>query len=154
MEGVHKDGTFLDVGCANGVLLRDLCMWAKEKSINLIPFGFDINRKLIEESRKKIPLHRTNFKVDKEDNYKINKKFTFIRMPLRNGRGRQRLLKKYLGMLESGGRLVITCYDDAKDEFISLEKYLKKMTSKLDFVFVGSAVVPERTKVFWLERRA
>jgi len=37
LEAVHKNGTILDVGCANGVLLRDLCLRAKEGGTDLVP---------------------------------------------------------------------------------------------------------------------
>ena len=93
-----------------------------------------------------------NFMV--ADKYKFipERKFTFVcaSFDLKDKR-RQEYLKRYLSMLEPGGRLILTRYDDQKDEFILLDEYLKQMESKLDFLFVGSAEVHEITKVFWLE---
>ncbi|MDP1852643.1 MAG: methyltransferase domain-containing protein [Candidatus Omnitrophota bacterium] len=154
LEGVHKDGTFLDVGCANGILLRDLCIWAQEKGITLIPFGIDISKELVGECKEKIPGFKMNFMVADKYKFKPKRKFTFIctSFDLRGKRGQEKYLKRYLDMLESGGRLILTRYDDQKDEFILLEEYLKQMGPKLDFLFVGSTEVHEITKVFWLEK--
>lgn len=154
LEGVHKDGTFLDVGCANGVLLRDLCIWAEEKGINLIPFGIDISKKLVDECKERLPKFKMNFIVADRCKFKPKRKFTFIctSFDLRKNRAQEKYLKRYLGMLESGGRLILTRYDDHKDEFVLLGEYLKQMGQKLGFLFTGGAEVHEITKVFWLEK--
>src|SRR4051812_33018335 len=35
LDGVERDGTFLDVGCANGHLIESLHAWAAERGIHL-----------------------------------------------------------------------------------------------------------------------
>ena len=155
LEAVYKDGTFLDVGCANGVLVGDLCLWAQERKIKLTPFGIDLDEKLIAECRARFPEFKKNFIVADRFEFKPKRKFTFI-CAFFNFRNRMTeiYLKRYLTMLEPGGRLILTRYDDYKDEFMLLEKYLKKLESKLNFSFAGTAEVQDITKVFWLENKA
>src|SRR5262245_50598135 len=38
---LHRDGDFLDVGCANGLLLESLVAWAAEIGLTLRPHGLD-----------------------------------------------------------------------------------------------------------------
>lgn len=154
LEGVHKDGTFLDIGCANGVLARDLCVWAKERNINLIPFGIDIDKELIKECKRKLPKFKMNFIVAHRCKFKPNMKFTFIctYFSPKNWWKRDEFLKSCLEMLEPGGRLILTRYDDKIDEFLLLEEYLRENGPKLGFSVVGSAEVKGMTKVFWVKK--
>lgn len=56
----HKDGTVLDVGCANGFLLRCLQEWSQNK---LEPFGIDINKKMIEKTYELFDKEQNHFSV-------------------------------------------------------------------------------------------
>lgn len=54
IEAVDRDGTFMDVGCANGYLLESLGAWSTlEKRWHLIPYGVDINPGLIVEAMRR-----------------------------------------------------------------------------------------------------
>jgi hypothetical protein len=41
VDAVHRDGDFMDVGCANGLLLQDLIEWAAERGFSLRPHGIN-----------------------------------------------------------------------------------------------------------------
>src|SRR5437868_864503 len=43
LDGVERDGTFLDVGCANGHLIESLETWARERGIGLTMSGLEVN---------------------------------------------------------------------------------------------------------------
>ncbi|MFN2399893.1 MAG: hypothetical protein ABR543_14840 [Gemmatimonadaceae bacterium] len=43
---VAKDGTFLDVGCANGLLMESVVRWAAEDGHSVEPYGIDISERL------------------------------------------------------------------------------------------------------------
>lgn len=54
IEAIDRDGTFIDVGCANGFLLESLGAWSTlEKRWHLVPYGVDINSGLIVEAMKR-----------------------------------------------------------------------------------------------------
>ncbi|MCP4007063.1 MAG: methyltransferase domain-containing protein [bacterium] len=55
LEAVDRDGTILDLGCANGFLLECLVSWANEDGFQLIPYGVDQSAALIELARKRLP---------------------------------------------------------------------------------------------------
>ncbi len=55
LEGVTKDGSFLDLGCANGFLLECLRAWAAERGLELSPFGLDQSPELVALARARLP---------------------------------------------------------------------------------------------------
>ena len=59
-DAVYSDGSILDIGCANGFLLRSLQEWSQ---CSLDPYGIDVREDLIEEARELFPHHRDHFRV-------------------------------------------------------------------------------------------
>src|SRR5215210_1969374 len=55
---IGKDGTFLDVGCASGLLMECVARWAAEDGHAIEPYGLDISEKLAELARRRLPAWR------------------------------------------------------------------------------------------------
>ena len=53
LGGVDGDGDFLDLGCANGFLLESVVKWASERGTTLVPFGLDLNPRLVQEATRR-----------------------------------------------------------------------------------------------------
>ena len=58
MEAVDRDVTFLDVGCANGLLMASVERWAREKGLEVAPYGVDISARLAARARERYPRWR------------------------------------------------------------------------------------------------
>jgi 2-polyprenyl-3-methyl-5-hydroxy-6-metoxy-1,4-benzoquinol methylase len=54
-EAIDRDGTFLDVGCANGLLMESVAAWCAERGLAVEPYGVDISPKLAELARRRLP---------------------------------------------------------------------------------------------------
>jgi SAM-dependent methyltransferase len=52
---IDRDGTFLDVGCANGLLMESVVAWAAEGGHVIEPFGLEISPRLAELARTRLP---------------------------------------------------------------------------------------------------
>jgi hypothetical protein len=52
VEAIDGDGTFLDVGCANGLLMESVVAWA---TFSVEPFGIDFAPGLVELAQKRLP---------------------------------------------------------------------------------------------------
>jgi SAM-dependent methyltransferase len=63
VKAIHKSGDFLDVGCANGLLLGTLIGWARDEGFVLQPHGLDLVPELIALARERFPDHRNSFEV-------------------------------------------------------------------------------------------
>ncbi|GAB3432158.1 class I SAM-dependent methyltransferase [Flindersiella endophytica] len=54
-EVFEADGTFLDVGCANGHLMASVVGWAAERGITVEPYGVDLAGGLVDAARSRLP---------------------------------------------------------------------------------------------------
>jgi 2-polyprenyl-3-methyl-5-hydroxy-6-metoxy-1,4-benzoquinol methylase len=54
-EGVSGDGTFLDVGCANGLLMESVTRWCAERGLRIEPYGLDLAPGLVALARQRLP---------------------------------------------------------------------------------------------------
>jgi len=58
VKSIIGNGTFLDVGCGNGLLLKCLEMWS---SFSITPYGIDRDSELIEKAKVFFPEQKENF---------------------------------------------------------------------------------------------
>lgn len=63
LAAVNSNGTFLDIGCVNGLLLECLIQWANKQKIQLVPYGIDISPHLIALARQRLPDFTNNFAI-------------------------------------------------------------------------------------------
>jgi SAM-dependent methyltransferase len=56
---VDRDGTFLDLCCANGFLLECASRWTQERGITVRPYGLDISPKLIDLAKARLPEYKS-----------------------------------------------------------------------------------------------
>jgi SAM-dependent methyltransferase len=55
LEAIHRDGTFLDIGCANGHLMEMLSRWLEGTGLKVEFYGLDISEGLLELARRRLP---------------------------------------------------------------------------------------------------
>jgi predicted TPR repeat methyltransferase len=51
----ERDGTWLDIGCANGLLMETLTQWTAEKRVRIEPYGLDLSARLADAARARLP---------------------------------------------------------------------------------------------------
>jgi hypothetical protein len=54
-DGITHAGAFLDVGCANGLLMESVHDWCNERGLRIEPYGIDIAPRLVELARQRLP---------------------------------------------------------------------------------------------------
>ncbi len=54
-QTLHRSGSFLDVGCANGILMESVQQWGRMKQLAIEPYGLDIVPKFVEVARQRLP---------------------------------------------------------------------------------------------------
>jgi SAM-dependent methyltransferase len=54
-EAVDRSGSFLDVGCANGLLMESIERWGRAKGLAIEPYGLDISPELAQLARRRLP---------------------------------------------------------------------------------------------------
>ena len=54
VDAFDHDGSWLDVGCANGLLMETLTMRAREKGLQVKPYGFALSPRIAEVVRRRL----------------------------------------------------------------------------------------------------
>jgi hypothetical protein len=54
-DGVEASGSFLDLGCANGLLMESVTTWCAERGLVIEPYGVDVGAGLVERARERLP---------------------------------------------------------------------------------------------------
>ena len=62
-DAVPGDGTFLDVGCANGFLAESVVAWCAERGVRVEPYGVDLAAELVALARRRLPRWADRFWV-------------------------------------------------------------------------------------------
>lgn len=124
VQAINQDGAILDIGCANGFLLRCFQAWT---SFKLVPYGIDPDEKLVKEAQKLFPGCQNNFSpipieaLPLVEKYKLPKFYNLVYWNVWDNRsfGSQKELnnlKNSLDLLTNGGRLILGFYDPSKEE--------------------------------------
>jgi hypothetical protein len=117
VSAVDRDGTFLDIGCANGLLMESLVTWAREEGYRIEPYGLDLIRSLATLARERLPHWSDRIFVGNAMDWRAPFRFDFVRTeleyapPHRRQGMVERLLREYLS---PGGRLILCSYGSSR----------------------------------------
>ena len=109
VAAIHRLGTFLDVGCANGLLLESIVRWSEHA---VEPYGLDFAPRLVAEARRRLPQWADRFYVGDALEWTPPRRFDFVRTELVYApeERRRELVERLLRWLEPGGRLIVCGY--------------------------------------------
>jgi len=110
---IDRDGSFLDVGCANGYLVECVLRWAAERGLAVDPWGLDLSPPLVTLAQRRLPHLADRFHVANAATWQPPRRFDFVRtelcyVPADDERAYlQHLLARYVG---PGGALLVCNY--------------------------------------------
>jgi len=120
LEAIHRDGVFLDVGCANGYLMESLHRWLRGSGLSVEFYGLGFSPELLALARKRLPAWSDRFYVGNALYWTPETPFDFVCIAElgyvprdRQGELFQRLLVDYL---KPGGRLILGPFSELRDE--------------------------------------
>ena len=153
LDAVDSDGTFLDVGCANGLLMESVAAWGAEDGHVLEPYGVDISARLADLARRRCPQWADRIWTANAARWQPPRRFDVVRTGLDyvpDG-SRERYVAQLLTFLEPGGRLVVGAFNEESDR-----ETLADAVESWGHPVVGRTTRPHRHpalsyKAFWLE---
>ena len=116
---IDRDGSFLDVGCANGLLMESVAAWAGEDGHRIEPSGLDISEKLAELARRRLPQWRERIFVGNALLWEPSARFDFVRTELvyvPTTLRRQYTERLLASVVAPGGRLIVCSYGSSRPE--------------------------------------
>jgi len=154
-DAIHRDGSFLDVGCANGYLMESIHKWTAERGHCIEPYGLDISPELADLARTRLPHWAERIHTGNVLTWPPTQRFDFVRtgleyVPSRRRRDLvQRLVDEFLA---EDGRLIIGGYSVESAAPDSLEQEL----SAWGFTVSGHTTRPHRddrlvNRILWID---
>jgi hypothetical protein len=138
VDAIERDGTFLDMGCANGHLMASVVEWCGAKGVRVEPYGVDISPALVARARDRLPHWADRFWVG--DALRWHAPFPFdtvhglldaVPIPQRGD-----LVRNLLDAVAPGGRLVLSQYGNAVSA--------REVVTALGFAIDGETSQPTR----------
>jgi SAM-dependent methyltransferase len=109
-EAIPRSGTFLDVGCASGLLMESVHAWCAERGHAVEPWGVDIAPELAQLARARLPRWADRIFEGNAARWRPPRRFDFVRAGLeyvpRPGRGAF-LTHLLAHAVAPGGRLLV-----------------------------------------------
>jgi SAM-dependent methyltransferase len=115
-EAVNRPGRFLDVGCANGLLMASIERWGAAQGFAIEPYGLDLSPELAALARTRYPAWADRIVVGNALGYRPATRFDFVRTGLEYvPPARRAELVAWLleHCVAPGGRLIIGKYNEA-----------------------------------------
>jgi SAM-dependent methyltransferase len=123
-RAIHGDGSFLDVGCANGLLMESVVRWAHEGGHEIEPYGLDLSPRLADLARRRLPEWADRIYTGNVVDWHPPRRFDFVRTGLDTvpAHRQPRLVERLLRELAApGGRLIVCSYGSSRPEGIRAE---------------------------------
>jgi len=127
---VRMNGAYLDIGCANGLLMESVVEWAHEDGYELEPYGIDISARLAELARQRLPKWRNRIFVGNALFWNPPRRFEYVRtelvyVPLTRRREYvRRLLETFVA---PEGRLIVCSYGSSRPEGARIETLVDEL---------------------------
>ena len=118
-EAIPRSGTFLDVGCASGLLMECVQAWCAERGVAVEPHGLDIAPALAALARSRLPRWADRIFDGNAAVWVPPAPFDFVRTGLEYvPPDRRRSLVEHLlsHTVAPGGRLLVGPYTEERDE--------------------------------------
>ncbi len=81
-RAVDRDGTFLDVGCANGLLMETLTRWALQAGHRIEPYGLELSERIARLARVRYPRWADRVHVGNALTWRPPRRFDLVRTEL------------------------------------------------------------------------
>jgi ubiquinone/menaquinone biosynthesis C-methylase UbiE len=142
-DAIHAPGDFMDIGCANGLLLETLRDWTPHE---LTPHGIDFVAELIDYARARHPGFEANFCVANVWDWEPEREYDFVRTNLEYVPAGD--WPEYLRRVARPARRIIVChYVNPDEQLVDCAQLLERN----GFPVAGASTAPN-VSLAWADR--
>lgn len=155
-EAVSGPGTFLDTGCANGLLMESMAAWA-----GVEPYGLDISKPLVHLARKRLPHWGDRLWVGDARTWQPPRTFDYVYVlpDITRPHLRQEMIGHLLAeAVNPDGRLIVGQYLSSSNDDLDTAPIWDQLTA-MGYQVAGTALklrTPDpqgsRTEIAWITR--
>ncbi len=112
-QAFERDGSWLDIGCANGLLMETIARWTAENGVHVEPYGLDLSARIVAVARQRLPHWAGRIRSGNVMTWEPPRRFDYVTVladcvpPARRRDLIDRLLTRFL---HPRGRLVFSIY--------------------------------------------
>ncbi|MBV8136430.1 MAG: hypothetical protein JO121_12495 [Deltaproteobacteria bacterium] len=157
------DGTWLDVGCANGLLMETLCEWAADRNVRVEPYGLELSQRIAERARRRLTRWAERIWSGNVMTWMPPMRFDYVTLLpelVAAELGGAMLVRVRDQFLKPAGRLIVSCYRPGAAPGLHDRggRSAPRLLFELGFVADGFAEVHDDdgtlwTSVAWLDRK-
>lgn len=108
-----RAGSWIDVGCANGLLMETLAAWVAQSGHCIEPYGLELSERIAARARKRLPHWATRIWTGNVMKFEPPIRFDYVTalsdaVPIQSQGAMVRRLAHWY--LKPGGRLILSCY--------------------------------------------
>src|SRR5262245_26360743 len=157
------DGSWLDVGCANGLLMETLCGWAADRDVRVEPYGLELSQRVAQRARLRLTRWAQRIWTGNVMTWMPPMHFDYVTLlpelvpPELRGAMLVRVCDHFLN---PAGRLIVSCYRPgaAPGQHHRGGQSAPLLLRELGFAADGFAEVHDEdgtlwTSVAWLDRK-
>lgn len=146
LQAIHRDGAFLDIGCASGHLMECLVEWAADDGYEIEPYGLELIPAIADVARARLPRWADRIHTGNVMTWEPPRRYDFVRTELVYvPRWRRReLVERLLEMfVVPGGRVIVCSYGSSRRPKPSAEPAVQ-ILADFGFVVAGNteAIAP------------
>jgi len=142
-DAIDGPGDFMDVGCANGLLLETLRGWTPHE---LTPHGIDFVAELIDYARERHPGFAANFAVANVWDWEPDREYDYVRTNLEYVPADD--WPEYLARVARPARRLIVCHYANPDETLV---DCTELLERNGFTVAGASTAPD-VSLAWVDR--
>ncbi|MEU5940084.1 class I SAM-dependent methyltransferase [Micromonospora sp. NPDC047548] len=136
VDGVRGDGTFLDLGCTNGLLMESVVAWAAERGHRLEPYGVDLAPGLVALAQRRLPHWADRIEVGNAVDWRPadSRRFDHVHvlLDLVPTARRGDLVRHARELVAPGGRLLVSHYQAAGGTDLTVAEHLRQLGFRVD----------------------
>lgn len=117
LDGINRGGSFLDLGCGDGLVMAWVSDWAGERGLDIAPYGVEGRTEQVRVARQRMPHWDGRIQVGNPANYRPHddQRFTFVHLntyAVPQWRRADAVRNALENLVENGGRLLVTSYHE------------------------------------------